>query len=117
VSVLRSGAAALLLLVLALAVACGPSRRSEPLVGPHRLDDPVLVRGEQLFASHCHQCHPRGEAGLGPSLNDKPLPTWLIRYQVRHGIGAMPGFSAERIAPDEMEPLLRYIVALRRQPG
>jgi mono/diheme cytochrome c family protein len=97
-----------------LLAACGSARRSEPLAGPLTLDDPVLVRGEQSFAIHCHACHPRGEAGLGPSLNDKPLPTWLVRFQVRNGLGVMPGFDRDRIPPDELDALLRYMVALRR---
>jgi mono/diheme cytochrome c family protein len=94
--------------------ACGPARRSEPVVGPLELDDPVLVRGEQAFSVHCGQCHPRGEAGMGPALNNKPLPTWLIRFQVRNGMGAMPAIGREQLPPDELDALLEYMVALRR---
>ncbi len=101
-------------LALLFLVACGPARRSEPLAGPLLLEDPVLVQGEQVFARHCHECHPRGEAGLGPSLNDKPLPTWLIRFQVRNGLGVMPRFSSEQISPEELDALVLYLTALRR---
>jgi cytochrome c5 len=93
--------------------ACGSARRSEPVVGPLELEDPVLIRGEQAFAIHCHQCHPRGEAGMGPSLNDKPLPTWLIRFQVRNGLGAMPAFNSDQLPPSDLDALLRYMKALR----
>jgi mono/diheme cytochrome c family protein len=94
--------------------ACGSARRSEPVVGPLELEDPVLVRGEQAFAVHCGQCHPRGEAGMGPALNNKPLPTWLIRLQVRAGLGVMPAIGREQLPPDELDALLRYMVELRR---
>lgn len=104
--------AAILGVTLALA-ACGPARRSEPIVGRLVLEDPVLVRGEQSFAIHCHQCHPAGEAGLGPTLNNKPLPTWLIRFQVRNGLGVMPRFSSAQIPPDELDALILYMKALR----
>jgi mono/diheme cytochrome c family protein len=109
-------AAALLLLVfLTGAAACGTARRGEPLTGPHRLADPVLLRGERTFAVHCSQCHPGGEAGLGPAVNNKPLPTWLIRFQVRNGLGVMPAFSRERISPRELDELILYMKELRRQ--
>jgi mono/diheme cytochrome c family protein len=111
----RTIAAALLLACSVQIAACGTARRGEPLTGAHRIEDPVLVRGEQVFAVQCSQCHPGGEAGLGPSINDKPLPTWLIRFQVRNGLGVMPGFSREQISPEDLDALLLYIVMLRRQ--
>ena len=39
-----------------------------------------------------------GEAGLGPEINDKPLPGFLIKFQVRHGMGTMPSFKKDRIS-------------------
>lgn len=110
-----SARAGLLVLSVLLAAGCGSARRSEPLVGQHALDDPVLARGEQVFAIHCHQCHPRGEAGLGPAINNKPLPGWLIKFQIRNGLGVMPSFSSEQIPPGELDAVVRYLKELRRQ--
>jgi mono/diheme cytochrome c family protein len=62
-----------------------------------KLEDARLIAGQQVFLTHCHQCHPGGEAGLGPALNNRPLPDFLTRMQVRGGIGVMPGFSEEEI--------------------
>lgn len=101
--------------LLVLLVACGPSRRSEPLAGPLALEDPVLVQGEQTFARSCQPCHPRGEAGLGPALNDKPLPAWMIRFQVRNGLGTMPRFSRQQISDPELDAVVKYLKELRRQ--
>lgn len=62
---------------------------------------------------HCSQCHPGGEAGVGPAINDKPLPGFLIRFQVRQGLGAMPAFSIERITDDQLTDVITYLQALR----
>lgn len=111
-------AARLPALVLAVGVvACGAARRSEPLLGPLPLTDPAEERGRVVFMQHCHQCHPGGEAGLGPSLNDKALPEFLKKFQVRRGIGSMPSFSERRISDDELDDLMAYLDALRDQEG
>lgn len=106
---------AVTLLAGALVLAsCGPAYRGEPLYGPLVADDPRVAHGEQVFYRNCHQCHPGGSGGLGFALNDKPLPGWLIKFQVRNGIGSMPGFSEEQIDDRELDDLVRYLFALRR---
>jgi mono/diheme cytochrome c family protein len=97
---------------LVAATACGSPRRGEPLVGALALrGEPA--RGEQVFMQQCHACHPGGESGLGPALNNKPLPGFALRMQVRWGVGAMPGFSRDEIAPDDLDALVAYLEALR----
>jgi mono/diheme cytochrome c family protein len=95
--------------------ACGSPRRSEPLRGFHEIEDPRVALGEQVFARQCSTCHPSGEGGLGVSLNNKLYPRWLIRFQVRNGMGPMPSFSSGEIDDDEMDALLDYVIWLRRQ--
>lgn len=63
---------------------------------------------------NCDQCHPRGEAGLAPALNNKPLPAFLIKFQVRHGLGAMPSFSKDDISDQDLEDIILYLQALRQ---
>jgi mono/diheme cytochrome c family protein len=100
------------LIVAAVLLGCGSARRGEPLVGP--LDARAEVKvGEHVFMEHCHSCHPGGEAGLGPALNDKPLPGWAIRAQVRMGVGAMPAFSDQEIHAQNLDALISYLDALR----
>jgi mono/diheme cytochrome c family protein len=108
--ILLTAFAALLLLVQA----CGSSRRSEPIRGPLALESAKLEQGKVVFMEHCHKCHPGGETGLGPALNNKPAPGFLIRIQVRNGLGAMPGFNRELISNEEMDGLVAYVKALRR---
>ena len=106
------GGIALLVTAACLAIGCGPARRSEPLMGPLVLAGDA-EEGRTAYMKHCHQCHPGGEAGLGPSLNDKALPTFLKRFQVRQGIGSMPSFSEEVIEDRELDDIMVYLKALR----
>jgi mono/diheme cytochrome c family protein len=106
-----------LALLAALAAGCGSARRGEPLAGPLAVAAPEARRGEAVFMRHCHQCHPGGEAGLAPSINDKPVPGFMVKTQVRLGVGAMPGFSREEISPEALDDLVAYLAALRRHRG
>jgi mono/diheme cytochrome c family protein len=92
---------------------CGSARRPEPLVGPVRLTDQQQL-GQVVFSRHCYQCHPNGDAGLGPAINNKPLPQAMIRTQVRLGAGAMPGFDTQHIPDDQLEAVASYLAVLRK---
>jgi mono/diheme cytochrome c family protein len=65
---------------------------------------------------HCHQCHPHGQGGLGPAIVNKPLPEFLMKFQVRHGLGTMPSFGAEKISSEDLDALMSYIKAVRGNP-
>ena len=95
---------------------CGTARRGEPFTGTVAAPLVELDEGRHVFMNECHRCHPGGEAGLGPSLNDKPLPGFLMKFQVRHGFGAMPGFSEDRISDERLDQLIAYLQALRDRP-
>ena len=106
----------LLLLACALASvfsACA-GRRSEPLRGSLDISDPPVARGQVVFMNKCDKCHPGGDAGLGPSLNNKPLPGFALEFQARHGLGAMPAFSKEELPSGDLEDIVAYLKALRR---
>jgi mono/diheme cytochrome c family protein len=103
----------MLVAVCLVALACGAARRREPLASPVALDERA-ERGRTVFMTNCHQCHPGGEAGLGPALNDKPFPEFLKKFQVRHGLGTMPSFSEQKISDEQLDDLMEYLKALRR---
>lgn len=105
----------LLTTALMIVAACGSSRRSAPIIGELEITDPELRIGRQVFDTNCSPCHPAGAAGLGPALNDKPLPNFLVRFQVRKGMGVMPSFSDEQITDVELRALARYVTWLRHQ--
>lgn len=104
----------LLLIAAVLQAGCGSARRSEPLGNAPQLDSDAELRGRQVFMQNCNQCHVGGAGSLGPGINDKPLPGFAIRMQVRYGFGAMPAFSKEQISDRKLDDLVVYLKALRR---
>lgn len=106
----------IILIAVAVAVlaSCGSARRSEPITGKLPVGLGQYREGRQVFMIHCQPCHPNGEGGLGPALNNKPLPGPLIRFQVRHGLGAMPAFPPGKISDDQLHQLTDYLRALRQ---
>ena len=99
-----------------LIAACTTARKTEPLAPPLDVSDPKVARGQQVFFQHCHQCHPHGQGGLGPAIVNKPLPEFLMKFQVRHGLGTMPSFGADKIPSQDLEALMEYIKAVRGNP-
>lgn len=106
-----------MLIVILAAAGCGASQRGEPSGPPVRPDDATEARGQRLFAQFCYQCHPGGEGGLGPSLNDKPLPELAVRTQIREGVGAMPGFGEQLLSDDDVAAIAEYVEELRQSPA
>ncbi len=100
-------------LALGLGMACS-GRRSEPLRGSLDISDPKVAHGQTVYMNRCDKCHPGGDAGLGPSLNNKPLPGFLIDFQVRHGLGAMPAITDEVVPKADLDDIVVYLKALRR---
>lgn len=108
--------AASLALALALAAACGRQHRGEPRAPEVKPASVEVSVGERLFRKLCYQCHPGGAAGLGPALNDKPLPEFAIRTQIRKGVGAMPAFDESWLDDREVAAIAEYVQALRDAP-
>jgi mono/diheme cytochrome c family protein len=110
----RRAIASLLAGLALLAASCGTSRRGEPLRGALELTGTKEQRGQIVFMRNCYRCHPGGEAGLGPGLNNKPFPGFLKHLQIRQGFGAMPAFSEKELSDDDLEALLAYLAALKK---
>lgn len=113
-SVMRTAVWLLLTAVVVAGLGCGTARRGTPTQTPFEPEKEEIVLGRRVFMEYCNSCHPGGEGGLGPAINNKPLPAWFIRFQVRHGLGAMPAFSDEVISDEELRNVSRYLVRLRR---
>jgi mono/diheme cytochrome c family protein len=111
--------AVLVLFALSVAaVGCRSVRRGEPIVGPLQSNDPAVQHGKVIFAHRCNSCHPGGEGGLGPGLNDKPLPVFAMKLQVRTGLvgfKVMPSFDRHQIPSEDLDDLMKYIKAIRKQ--
>lgn len=104
-------------LSVVFALSCGSARKVPPIASPVELTSETLQRGHHEFMEYCHQCHPHGESGLAPAINDKPLPGFLIKFQVRNGLGAMPAFPEEVISDEELDAIVAYLKQLRRNEG
>ena len=70
--------------------------------------------GMKLFMRHCNKCHPGGEKGKGPSLNDKDKPNFLIHWQVRLGCGDMPKFTEEQISKEHLKQITAYVRRMQK---
>lgn len=90
-------------------------RKSEPIQG--ELFQPTnerVVNGEKVYMAHCQKCHPGGEAGLGPSINANPAPQFIKRFQMRHGLGVMPGFKKDEISKDDLRDISKFLKAWKK---
>ncbi len=69
----------------------------------------AAVRGQELFMKNCYRCHPGGMGGVGPSIVNKPLPGFLIKFQVRNGLGAMPSFKKSQLSKEDVKDIVKYL--------
>lgn len=104
------------ILILAVA-ACSYEHRGEPRAPELEPTNAAVARGEHLFHKFCYQCHPGGSAGLGPAINDKPVPKLAIKTQIRAGVGAMPSFPQDWLSDAQVDDIATYVVALRHAPA
>ena len=102
----------LALLPLALLAGCSATRTAVP--PPPQIDSPDLARGERAYMYYCDKCHPGGGKGLGPAIKNKPLPGFLIKAQVRAGLGAMPSFPDELLPDEHLNDLVKYIKEMKK---
>lgn len=102
------------LLLPLLVSGCRSVRRGEPIQGALDVSDPRIARGQQVYARNCAMCHPGGEGGLGPALNQMPFPRWLMKVQVRTGLGVMPDFDQHTVSSEDLDALVNYSLAIRR---
>lgn len=103
-----------LICVALLLMSCGSARRSEPIKGAAPIVDAQTAHGRLVFMNSCNRCHPGGEAGLGPAINDKPLPEFLMKTQIRAGLGAMPSFPTSELSDGDVDAVIAYLKAIRR---
>jgi hypothetical protein len=72
------------------------------------------MKGMKLFMKHCNRCHPAGEKGKGPALNDKKLPDLLIHFQIRNGFGDMPAFKEDQISKEQVKQIISFVKLIRK---
>lgn len=104
------------MVVTIFSTGCSSSRRDALVARQVNVSNRQLEIGQRVFMAECNQCHPGGAAGLGPALNNKPIPGFALRFQVRHGVGAMPKFGHSQISSEALTDLVLYVKTLRHEP-
>jgi mono/diheme cytochrome c family protein len=100
--------------VICTAISCA-SRKNEPVKQREFSSaSAAVVNGEKVYMANCQKCHPAGEAGLGPALNSNPAPQFIKRFQMRHGLGVMPGFAEKEISRKELKDISKYLKAWKK---
>ncbi len=100
-------------------VSCS-ARRVKKDMSSAQAEDPKIMEGRLVFKNHCQKCHPNGEAGVGPPLNNINLPSFLVRAKVRSRAfllwtGRMPSFNKHEISSKEMKSLLVYLKDMKKK--
>jgi mono/diheme cytochrome c family protein len=92
-------------------------RKSEPVLQKEFVPPSARVsNGERVYMLHCQKCHPAGgEAGLGPAILPNPAPQFVKRFQMRHGLGAMPGFRKAEISKKDLHDVSAYLRAWKHR--
>jgi mono/diheme cytochrome c family protein len=117
-SLVRTGLIGLSVACSASWLACGGGGASEPSAGESstgaeassEYDGPIastdVEAGKAVFATYCDDCHPDGDADVGPSLIADPHVAAQLRQQIREGSGKMKPFPEKRVSKDDLEALL-----------
>lgn len=100
-------------------VSCGTARRSEPIMGPLPALSEKVETGRMVFNDKCNKCHPGGEGGMGPMINNVYLPEFMLKFRVRSQgfalwVGKMPSFKKHEISRRELDALTAYLKVLRK---
>jgi hypothetical protein len=98
------------------------SRRLEAEKITAESTDPVISEGRIVFKNKCQPCHPNGESGVGPQINNIRVPRFVLKARVRSRAfllwtGRMPQFDKHEISRKELNSLVSFIKVLQRNQG
>jgi mono/diheme cytochrome c family protein len=97
----------LIILFMTVGMSCSSKLVQPPAEGVKLAKSAQAVKGQEIFMRNCNRCHPGGMAGLGPTILNKPR--FVIRFQVRNGLGVMPSFDKKRISKADLVNLVEYL--------
>jgi mono/diheme cytochrome c family protein len=99
-----------ILMIFLIVIVSGCSKQLMPeSEGTRNVVSQKALHGQTVFMQRCNRCHPEGMAGLGPSLINKPLPGFVIKFQVRTGLGAMPSFNKNILGKKDLDDIVAYL--------
>lgn len=111
---LRPGLFLAALLMVLEVIGCSAPKKAL-YTEPVDLPSEELKKGKIAFEEYCATCHPGAMAGVGLAIVNKPLPEFLIKFQIRNGIGVMPAFGEDKLSDEEVDHIAEYLVYLRKQ--
>ena len=74
--------------------------------------DTLAAAGKTSFDTTCGDCHPGGDADLGPKLKGHMEPSANMIKQIREGSGRMKPIGEDKLPESEMKGLLVYLSTL-----
>lgn len=100
-------------IIIAVTIFSCATRVSEPITEKQFVaENERIANGERVYMANCQKCHPAGgEGGLGPAFLPNPAPGFIKRFQMRHGLGAMPGFRPNEISRKDLHDISKYMKA------
>ena len=72
----------------------------------------LSAAGKTSFDTACGDCHPGGDADLGPKLKGHMESTADMTKQIREGSGRMKPIGEDKLPESEMKGLLVYLSTL-----
>lgn len=99
------------IILLCIIICMGCTARRMPVTSK---DQTAREQGHNKYMQYCQKCHPMGESGLGPALNNNPAPGFIKRFQVRHGLGAMPAFKKDVISRNDLNNIMHYMKTMKK---
>lgn len=74
--------------------------------------DGLVASGQTSFDNSCGNCHPGGDADVGPALKGEKEPSAKMIKQIRDGSGKMAPIGVNKLPEDEMKGLLVYLASI-----
>lgn len=107
----------LIILSIIVLTSCSARRVNKDMSSTN---NPLIEEGRLIFKYHCQKCHPNGESGVGPPINNIKLPGFLTRARIRSRAfllwtGRMPEFKKDEISKKDMKALMAYINDMKKK--
>ncbi|MDB4975825.1 MAG: Cytochrome [Myxococcaceae bacterium] len=74
--------------------------------------DTLLASGKESFDNTCGNCHPGGDADLGPKISGHAESTAKMTKQIRKGSGRMAPIGEDKLPEAELKGLLVYLSSI-----
>ena len=75
--------------------------------------DSLLASGQTSFDNSCGNCHPGGDADVGPALKGEKTGSAKMVKQIRKGSGRMAPIGNDKLPEEEMKGLLVYLASIQ----